>query len=436
MLIATLFKLGARAILDMPAKRIFSRNGVARQVAKGAVVDQFYHYDHRTQKFELATSPFVPRDGAFQTNRVNTWNNGGADDRGFLSVEAGGEITKANPAAPVGHIRGADTPSGNAFTIQNTGATVKRGCGQNAGQSATLSMFISCWVKKVGGGALTSADVHVHMGTASGDWVDANNRCGTTRFERFRDDWYRISATAPTIGVTTTVAQGIKVAIGTTLYVEFGQHERYSTSTPGATDPIPTDVAANTDRERAQVVLEAFLHGGTTAAKHPKCGAMAICFIPERLQVEQTFGSLLQWGSTTDKHELALSADNDTISYVATIGSSAEASILCTEMGVWAEKQAIGVVAFWGGKGGLTEYFAAANGVSGGVITAADAHPALDPARVNVGGRLDGSDVASNAANARIMYAVLFDRKLTQQEACQVSKLLELRAKEYYLWVV
>lgn len=430
-----LFKLGALAILDMPAKKILSPNGVVTQVAKGAVTDQFYAYNLYTRKFELATSPFVGRGGVFQTSRVNSWNNGGANDRGFLSVEAGGEITKANPAAPADHLRDAP-PGGNAFTIQNTGVTVKRGCGQNAGTSTTLNMYLSAWVKKVGGGTLDATDVHVHMGAGSGDWVDANNRCGATRFERFRDDWYRISATAPSDGLSTTVAQGIKIKQGLTLYVEFGQHERYSTSTPGATDPIPTDVAANTDRTREQAVLEVFVNGGTTPGRHAKGGAIAMALVPDRAAVDQTFGSLLQFGDVNTKHELALSADNDTVSYVATIGGAAEASILASGLGAYPAHKPIGVCAFWGARAGSSEYFLAANGIGEGIIASADDHPGLDPARINVGGRLDGSDVASNAANAAIYLAVLFDKKMTRQEACYVSRLMERRAKELSPWVV
>jgi hypothetical protein len=431
-ILSDLFDLGALAVMDLPARKLMSRCG-ASWTLKGGFTDAYYTYDPYTGKYELQASAKLARDGALFSSRTNFWNNGGANDRGFLSVEAGGNIVKANPAAPADHIR-ADAPSGNAFTIQNTHATDKRGCGQNAGTSGTNSMVLSAFVKKVGGGAITTADVHWHMGTASGDWVDANNRCGATKVERFKGDWYRVSAVAPTDGATTSVAQGLKIAAGLTLYVEFGQHERFVTGHPGPTDPIATDVSGNTDRVRNQLVIEAFLGGGGGGVKHFKAGGLALAFLPELPNASQIFGALMQFGDANDHHSLTLSDSSDGIGMQSQVGGVSQAFAVGPAGGYTGHKP-MGAAMMWGRNGGSgSEYFLAINGKGEGIITAVTSQPALNPARLFIGGRLDGTDVASSGANARILYAAILDKKIGRQNCCLISKRLQQYAKEFYLW--
>lgn len=430
-MIQQLFRLGARAVMDMPARKLWSRCG-ATFTLKGGFTDDYYQYNPATEQFERQTAAAVPRDGAYFASRTNFWNNGGANDRGFLSVEAGGNIVKANPAPAAGHIR-SDPPSGNAFTIQNTHGSAKRGCGQNAGTSSTNSMVVSAFVKKVGGGAITNADVHWHVGTASGDWVDGNNRCGTTQVEAFKNDWYRVWATLPTDGATTTVAQGLKIAAGLTLYVEFGQHERYITGTPGPTDPIPTDVSGNTDRVRNQMVLELFL-AGATDVKHGGSGGLLVAFTPERTAGTQIFGALMQFGSATDHHSITLSDSSDRVAMQCQVGGVSVAFVAANLLGAYNAHKAIGAAMMWGKRGASSEYFFSVNGLGEGVITNVTSHPNLSAARLFVGGRLDGSDVASSGANARIAYAAFLSKKVNRQDLCKMSMLLQKRMKELSPW--
>jgi hypothetical protein len=428
-----LFNLGAVAVIDVPARTVRSRGGIVTLAAVGTFTDNWFSYSRASGKFEEQTGLVIPKDGAFQSTRTNFWNNGGAADRGFLSVEAGGEITKANPAALADHIRAA-APGGNGFTIQNTGVTVKRGCGQNAGTSATSTMILSCIVRKADRSVVAGADVHIHCGAASGDWVDANNRAGATVYEPIRDGWTRISASVATNGLTTTVAQGLKLAPGLTLLVEFGQHERFITGSPGPTDPIPTDVAANTDRVRGAMIAEAFLRGGTAAGAHYKQGAIAVAMNPDRSAAQQTFGQVVMFGTEATNHGIVLSDSTDRLAWWTRIASVTIAFIDADVLGSFASHKAIGACGMWGFKNGDSEYFFAVNGKKEGIVTSATAHPALDPARFLIGGRADVSNVLSSLADARVRYVALFDKKPGRTACLKISKRMEQYAKEFYPW--
>lgn len=429
-----LFNHGAYAVVDVPARQILSRSGKVTSTTYGTFTDNWFSYNRGIGRFEAHSALEIAKDGAFQSTRTNFWNNGGATDRGFLSVEAGGEITKANPAAETDHIR-ASPPSGNAFTIQNTGVTVFRGCGQNAGTSGTNSMIISCWVRKSDHSVVTTSDVRIHCGTASGDWVDGNNRAGATLYEPLRDGWTRISAIVPTDGATTTVAQGIKLAPGLTLTVEFGQHERFITGTPGPTDPIPTDVAGNTDRVRGSVSLDINLRGVQGHAQHLKAGAIAVACSPDRDAIDQTFGQIVQYGIPDTNHGIVLSDSTDRIAGWTRIATVSTAFIDADDLSTFNKHTPIGACFQWGTRGPSTgDYFFAANGLKEGLVTTTTDLPSLSSARFAIGSRLDSSDVISSAADSRILYVAFFDRKPGRANCMLISKWMQDRARDFWEW--
>lgn len=428
-----LFQFGAHAVVDVPRGIVRSRGGAATLALKGAGSYQHFEYVRSDAggRYSLYGIDKQDADGWFGSERTNYWNNGHQDNRGFDSTDIGGIVVETlAPPSPSDHIR--NVGLGAVMRLVNPSAFAGY-AGQAAAVSNTLSMVLSFWVRRPDKGTVNASTCVVFMADST-DWYDAGgNKAGATQYEKHANGWYRVWAVVPPRADTNNRAQGLAVNGGVTLYVDLPQHERFSSSTPGPTEPIYTDSTA--DRARVQHVLECFLRGAAGHGPHLQAGAIAIACSPERSAAEHTFGQLLLYGDTDTNHGFILSDSEDRFSGWTRIATVTESFINAGDPGAFARHTPIGACYQWGMNGpGTGDYFLAAQGVRGGRVTAEFDLPALAAARLLVGGRLDGSDVASSAANARILLVAFFPRRPGPQACMKISRYMQEQAKAYWRW--
>lgn len=428
-----LFDLGAIAAVHVPNGLVVSKGGKATLQLKGTGSYDRYHFDRTSGpgQYRKTGGDLVDKDGWYGSDRTNYWNLVTLNLRGFTSLEAGAtvqnEVFVPNDWI-IGNLGSGYGP--DAFRVVNGGVGF-RGAGQSAVVSDTFSMVLSFWVRKPDKSTVSGTDCYVHM-SDSAVWSDPNI-AGATHYEKFRDGWYRVWAVVPPCSSTAARVQGIKVAQGGSVYLDLPQHERFGASTPGPTEPIMTDSSA--DRARVQYVLECFLRGAAGHGPHLQAGAIAIACSPERAAVEQTFGQLLLYGDTDTNHGIVASDTSDRLAAWTRIATVSTAFIDADDPGAFAHHTPIGACFQWGQAGpGVGDYFAAANGVRAGWIQSAPALPALATARLLIGGRLSAVDVASSAANARVMIAAIFGRKPGHQACMKISRWMQEKAQNYWRW--
>lgn len=427
-----LFDLGAIAVVHVPNGLVVSKGGKATLQLKGSGSYDHFQYLRsvgKGQYYKVAGAITVPDlDGWFGSDRTNYWNLTNPDNRGFTSLETGVAVDLSDVVKPSDHIQA----SGYSIApkLVNSGVTAL-GAGQSGAVSDSLSMVLSFWIRKPDQGPVSGADCHVHMSDST-DWTDPNI-AGTTQYEKFAHGWHRVWAVVPACSSTASRVQGLKVAAGVTIYYDLPQHERFSASTPGPTEPIY--VGDSTDRARAQHVLEVFLRGAAGHGPHLQAGAIAIACNPDRDAAAQTFGQMLLYGDTDTNHGIHLSDSTDRLAGWTRIATVTEAFIDADGLGAFPRHTPIGACHQWGQAGpGAGDFFFAAQGVRGGRVTSAADLPALAAARLLVGGRLSGVDVASSAANARILLVAIFARKPGPQACMKISRFMEQKAKAYWRW--
>jgi hypothetical protein len=427
-----LFDLGALAVVDVVEEIVMSRQGYAAPAltVKGVAGGEQYTYDRGLMKYRdpvVSVSPVGPK-GNFHGTRNNAWNNANDSTRGCASRESTSLLVRENPTPLPTHIL-KDPPSNTAFLIKNISGSSYLGTGQNAGTSSTLNMCISFFLRKLDGSVITTSDVIVWCGNASSDWT--TNRAGATQIQHVVNGWYRVWAIVPFNGASTTVQQGFKMAPNTAFFVEMPQHERTNSSNVPS-EPIRT--LDNTDRTREQRVLEVFLRGGTSNMKHLPHGALAVSFVPDYDYNQHEVSQLVGYGTTETSHALILSETSQRLAFWTRNASSTVNFMTAERLGAYAKHTPIGACGMWGMRGSNGEYYLAVNGKKEDVVTSVVAVPSLTSARLLIGGRLDGSDVASAPAQGRIRAAAIFDNKPERAGCNLISKVMQELAEDFWPW--
>lgn len=436
--IQRLFDYGALFVVDVLANIVLSKTKDKITLNwKGGATDSFCSYDRRIEKYvEQTAANKHLRYGCFQATRTNFWNTGNDDTRGCASRESTTFVVRENIAAPSHHIL-KNPPSGRSFSVQNTHGSSWMGTGQNAGQSATTNMWLSFFVRKVDGSAVTSADVIVWFGTAASDWT--TNLAGPTSYQSWGNGWYRIYAMTPFIGVTTTVQQGLKIAPGVKLFLELPQHERTNT-TQAPTDPIITN--STTDRVRDQTVLEVMMNSGLTLLCN---GAMAVGFVPE-LDSDKHGTAVLAYYGVPDGNgfmRIYLSSSEQRLVFQTAQGAQTETFCEADKLGAFSRGTAIGACAQWRRYSELhyelepQSIFAVNGKIEEKVnsISSAQIVTGVAP-RFMIGGLLNTVDVASLQADSRIRFAAFFNKVPGHAGCADISNIMKELTESSWPWIL